>query len=269
VPRNVVRIAAVGDLHYGRSATQGALQPLFAQMTEEADILILCGDLTDFGLPEEARALARELTATLKIPAVAVLGNHDFESGRQEEIKAIVEDAGVVPLDGDTTEIHGIGFAGVKGFCGGFGRRALGPWGEETIKKFVREAVDEALKLESALARLRNDRLIAVLHYSPIQETVEGEPREVFPFLGCSRLEEPLTRYPVSAVFHGHAHHGQAEGRTRTNVPVFNVSITLMRNLFPHRPFRIVEMDMVGAEAVGERRTGSDRRTGDRTPRGV
>ncbi len=262
--KDIVRIAAVGDLHYSRTATQGSLQPLFAQITESADVLVLAGDLTDYGLAEEARSLAREITSGLKIPSVAVLGNHDWESGQHDEIRRILHDAGVVSLDGDTTEIHGIGFAGVKGFAGGFGRRALGPWGEDIIKKFVHEAVDEALKLESALARLRNDRLVAVLHYSPIQETVEGEPREIFPFLGCSRLEEPLTRYPVSAVFHGHAHHGRLEGRTRTNVPVFNVSITLMREVSPERPFRIFEMNMVAPVETAERRTGGDRRALER-----
>ena len=268
-PKDIVRIAAISDLHYSRMSAQGALQPLLAQITEAADILIICGDLTDYGLPEEARALAREFTGTLKIPVVAVLGNHDFESGQQAEIRAILKDAGVVTLDGDTTEVHGIGFAGIKGFCGGFGRRALGPWGEDIIKNFVHEAVAEALKLETALARLRNDRLIAVLHYSPIEETVEGEPKEIYPFLGCSRLEEPLLRYPVSAVFHGHAHHGRPEGRTRTGAPVFNVSITLMRELFPDRPFRIVEVDNRPDDAGGERRKGDDRRTLERVQTGA
>ncbi|MGH9374149.1 MAG: metallophosphoesterase family protein [Vicinamibacterales bacterium] len=262
--KDIVRIAAIGDMHYGRSAIAGSLQPLFAQITESADVLVLCGDLTDYGLVEEARALTREITSAVKIPVVTVLGNHDYESGQQDEIKKILVDAGIVPLDGDTTEIHGIGFAGVKGFAGGFGRRALGPWGEEIIKKFVHECLDEALKLESALARLRNDRLIAILHYAPIQETVEGEPREIFPFLGCSRLEEPLTRYPVSAVFHGHAHHGQPEGRTRTNVPVFNVSMTLMKEVFPDRPFRLIDVDMRAEADSSERRTGSDRRSTER-----
>jgi Icc-related predicted phosphoesterase len=243
-PKDIVRIAALGDLHYSRTTAQGVLQPLLAQITDTADILVLAGDLTDFGLPDEARALARELVGTLKIPAVGVLGNHDYESGRQEEIRVILKDAGVITLDGDTTEIHGIGFAGVKGFAGGFGRRALGPWGESIIKSFVHEAVDEALKLETALARLRTERLIAVLHYSPVEDTVEGEPKEIYPFLGCSRLEEPLTRYPVNAVFHGHAHHGRPAGHTRTGTPVFNVSISLMRELSPERPFRIVEIDM-------------------------
>jgi Icc-related predicted phosphoesterase len=243
-PKDIVRIAALADLHYSRSSTHGALQPLFEQIGEAADIAVFAGDLTDFGLPEEARALAREITGTLKIPAVGVLGNHDYESGHQEEIRSILKDAGVITLDGDTTEVYGIGFAGVKGFAGGFGRRALGPWGEPIIKTFVHEAVDEALKLETALARLRSNRLIAILHYSPIEDTVVGEPKEIYPFLGCSRLEEPLTRYPVTAVFHGHAHHGQPEGRTRNGTPVFNVSIALMRERFPDHPFRSVDVDM-------------------------
>ena len=243
-PRDIVRVAAVGDLHYGRTTAQGSYQALFSQISDLADILILAGDLTDFGLAEEARALAREITASLKIPAVGVLGNHDYESNQSEEIRTILRDAGIVTLDGDTTEIHGIGFAGIKGFAGGFGRRALGPWGEPLIKSFVREAIDEALKLETALARLRNNRLIAILHYSPVESTVEGEPKEIYPFLGCSRLEEPLTRYPVNAVFHGHAHHGQPEGQTRTGVPVYNVSISLMRERTPEQPFRMIDVDM-------------------------
>jgi Icc-related predicted phosphoesterase len=249
--KNLVRVAALGDLHHSRTAPAGSLQPLFSQISEAADILALCGDLTDYGLAEEARALVREM-ATLKIPAVTVLGNHDVQSGQQVEIARILADAGVTTLDGDTTEIHGIGFAGVKGFAGGFGRRALGPWGEDIIKRFVHEAVDEALKLETALARLRTERIIALLHYSPIQETVEGEPLEIYPFLGCSRLEEPLTRYPVTAVFHGHAHHGRPEGRTRTNAPVFNVSLSMMRELFPDRPFRIVEVRMPEPARAGQ-----------------
>jgi Icc-related predicted phosphoesterase len=242
--KGVVRLGAIGDMHYGRTAAQGILQPLFSQITEAADILILAGDLTDYGLPEEARALAREITSAVKIPAVAVLGNHDYESDQQDEVRRILADAGLVILDGDSTEIHGIGFAGVKGFAGGFGRRALGPWGEPIIKRFVHEAVDEALKLESALARLRTERIIVLLHYSPVESTVEGEPLEIYPFLGCSRLEEPLTRYPVTAVFHGHAHHGQPEGQTRTGAPVYNVSLSLMREISPDRPFRLIEVDV-------------------------
>ncbi len=140
-------------------------------------------------------------------------------------------------------EIHGIGFAGVKGFCGGFGRRALGPWGEEIIKLFVREALNEALKLETALGRLRSERRVALLHYSPVVGTVEGEPLEIYPYLGSSRLEEPLGRYPVDAVFHGHAHHGQPEGRTRSGVAVYNVALPVLQHAFPDAPpFRLLEL---------------------------
>ena len=258
MPKDIVRVAAVGDLHHGKTSAPGSLHALFSQINDSADILALCGDLTDYGLAEEARAFVKEVIPTVKIPIVAVLGNHDFESNQQQEIAQILKDAGIVCLDGETTEIHGVGFAGVKGFCGGFGRRALGPWGEEIIKKFVHEAVDEALKLESALARLRNDHLVALLHYAPIQATVEGEPLEIYPFLGCSRLEDPITRFPVSAVFHGHAHHGAPEGRTRNNVPVYNVSASLMREVFPDRPFRLFEIGAT-APAATERRAG-DRR---------
>ncbi len=260
VVKDRVRIAAIADLHYTRTS-QGSYQPLFTRVTEDADILLLCGDLTDYGLGDEARLLAKEITASLKIPAVAVLGNHDYEADQQLEIRDILSGAGVVVLDGDTYELHGVGFAGVKGFAGGFDRGTLGPWGEAAVKAFVREAVDEALKLETALARLRTDTRIAILHYSPIRSTVEGEPAEIFPFLGCSRLEEPITRYPVTAVFHGHAHHGRAEGRTRNQVPVYNVSMTLLRQLMPDKPYRIIEVSAEGASGDSlERRSGADRR---------
>ncbi len=255
--KDTVRVAAIGDLHFGRTTPPGSLQPLFAHIAQSADVLVLTGDLTDYGLVEEARAFVKELAA-IKIPTVSVLGNHDYESNQQDEIAKCLKDAGVAVLDGETTEIHGIGFAGIKGFAGGFGRRALGPWGEEIIKKFVHEAVNEALKLESALARLRNDHIVAILHYAPIQATVEGEPCDIYPFLGCSRLEDPLTRFPVSAVFHGHAHHGTPEGRTRTNVPVFNVSASLMRERFPDRPYQLVEIS--AAQPAADRRVGVDRR---------
>jgi len=254
--KDVVRIAALGDLHFGRTSAAGSLQPVFAQISETADILVLCGDLTDYGLVEEARAFVKE-TSVVRIPMVGVLGNQDFESNQQVEITKVFKDAGIAILDGETVEIAGIGFAGIKGFAGGFGRRALGPWGEEIIKQFVHEAVNEALKLESALARLRTEQIVAILHYAPIQGTVEGEPVDIFPFLGCSRLEEPITRFPVSVVFHGHAHHGHPEGRTRTNVPVYNVSYSLMRELFPERPYRLIE---IGDGDNSERRRGADRR---------
>lgn len=253
----VVRVAAVGDVHYGK-ASQGAALQLFTEINERADVLALCGDLTDHGLPDEARLLAKDLTSAVRIPIVAILGNHDYESGHEVELTAILSDAGIVVLDGDAHEIHGVGFAGVKGFAGGFGRGALGSWGESTIKAFVREAIDEALKLETALAKLRTAQRIALLHYSPIRGTVEGEPLEIFPWLGSSRLEEPIGRYPVTAVFHGHAHKGTPEGATAGGVPVFNVSLPLLRDAFPDRPpFRLFEVP-VGSDDEADAPSGGD-----------
>jgi Icc-related predicted phosphoesterase len=245
-----VRIAALGDLHYTRSP-EPAVREVLTAAGRECDVVVLCGDLTDHGTVEEAQDLAREIHLSVTVPVIAVLGNHDFEGGRQDEVKRVLCESGIRVLDGDATEVKGVGFAGVKGFCGGFGRRALGPWGETIIKEFVREAVDEALKLESALARLRGKPRIAVLHYSPIQETVEGEPTEIFAFLGSSRLEEPLSRYPVQAVFHGHAHRGQPEGRTSHGIPVYNVSVQLLRQSYPDRPaFRVFEVEVPVEEPV-------------------
>jgi Icc-related predicted phosphoesterase len=237
-----VRIAAIGDLHVSKSS-HGQFQALFSQINASADVLVMCGDFTDYGLPEEARVLARELSSTVKIPVVAVLGNHDYEGAKEAEIAQILRDIGVSVLDGEAAEVHGIGFAGVKGFCGGFGRGALGPWGEKAIKVFVQEAVEEALKLEAALARLRTQHRVALLHYSPVRSTVEGEPVEIFPYLGSSRLEEPINRYRVTAVFHGHAHRGATQGHTSTGVPVYNVAMPLLARSNPDRPpFLIVEI---------------------------
>jgi Icc-related predicted phosphoesterase len=264
---DVVRLAAMSDVHYSRTSA-GALLPVFQQVNESADMMVLCGDLTDYGHVEEAKLLAKDLTSGLNIPVVAVLGNHDFESGEEVEITKILTDAGVRILDGDTCEVQGVGFAGVRGFCGGFGRGALGAWGEPIIKQFVHEALQEVLKLESALARLKTDQRIAVIHYAPVRETVEGEPLEIYPFLGSSRLEEPLTRYSVSAVFHGHAHRGSPEGRTSSGIPVFNVCLPLLKARYPDRPpFRLFEVPRAVATAPGDGRSGelpTERRQGGR-----
>jgi Icc-related predicted phosphoesterase len=236
-----VRVAAVGDLHCKRSSS-GSFQALFSRIAESADVLALCGDLTDRGQADEARVLAAELQA-VKIPKIAVLGNHDFESDAADQVVEILAGAHVTVLDGTAIEIAGVGFVGVKGFAGGFGERALQAWGESATKIFVREAVDETLKLESALARLRTPARVVLLHYSPVVDTVDGEPREIFPFLGSSRLEEPLNRYAASVVFHGHAHRGQPEGKTSAGVPVYNVALPLLQHLYPDRsPFRVVEI---------------------------
>jgi Icc-related predicted phosphoesterase len=236
-----VRVAAVADLHHSKGVP--AERHLFlGEIARVADVLALCGDLTDNGLPEEAHELVQVLARAVRIPIVAVLGNHDYESGREAEVRRILMGAGVTVLDGEACELLGVGFAGVKGFAGGFGRGTLGPWGEPVVKAFVQEAVTEALKLETALARLRTTHRVALLHYTPIAGTAEGEPPEIYPFLGCSRLEEPINRYPVTAVLHGHAHHGTREGRTSTGIPVHNVSLPLLQGLNADQPFTVLTL---------------------------
>jgi Icc-related predicted phosphoesterase len=238
---STVRFAAVGDIHV-RKDTAGQLRGLFAQASEAADALLLCGDLTDYGTAEEAHVLAEELGA-VKVPVVAVLGNHDYESGAQNVVCETLKHAGVRVLDGEACEIEGVGIAGAKGFAGGFGRGSLGAWGEPAIKLFVQEALNEAMKLESALAKLRTPRRIALLHYAPIAGTLQGEPVEIFPFLGSSRLEEPLLRYPVDVVLHGHAHRGTPEARTIGGTPVYNVAKPLLMRTWPNQPpFRLIEL---------------------------
>jgi len=227
-------------------------------MAGAAEAIVLCGDLTDLGLAEEARVLVKEMVPAKNTPMVAVLGNHDYESGEVDQVKGILAEAGVTVLDGDAVEIEGVGFAGAKGLGGGFGQRALQPWGEEIMKRFVHEAIDEALKLESALAKLRTSQQVVALHYSPVRDTVEGEPAEIFAFLGSSRLEEPLLRYPVSVVFHGHAHRGTAQGRTRNGVPVYNVCLPLLADPARGRPpFKLVDLDHL--EASVEQVAGASR----------
>jgi Icc-related predicted phosphoesterase len=238
---NVIRIGAVADLHYSLQS-QASFVPMLEQLGSEADVLLLCGDLTHHGLVEEAAALVKEMGA-VRMPVLAVLGNHDHHSDQQDAIKRLLIDSSIHLLDGDAVEVKGIGFAGVKGFATGFGRYILEPWGEAIVKQFVREAVEESLRLESALASLRVPQRIALLHYAPIAGTVIGEPLEIYPFLGSSRLEE-LNRFQVAAAFHGHAHHGSPEGTTSTGVPVYNVSIPLLRRVQPERPpYRIVEIE--------------------------
>ncbi len=247
VEAKTVRIAALADIHYTKTPEE-SFQPIFVEIAKQADVLVLCGDLTDYGLPEEAELVVKDL-ATVNIPVLAVLGNHDFESGRASEVRDVLAKANIKVLDGESATVGGVGFAGAKGFCGGFGRRMLEPWGERAIKEFVKEAIDETLKLETALARLRTQRRIVLLHYAPIQATIEGEPEEIFAFMGSGRLEDPINRYGADAVFHGHAHRGTAEGATTKGIPVFNVSVSLLRRQFPDRPpYRIFEVETTGGE---------------------
>lgn len=267
----LVRVAALSDIHYAKTSA-GLMAPLFSEIAETADVLLLGGDLTDYGAPEEARILGKDL-AQVKIPVVAVLGNHDFEADQQDEITRILGDVGVHMLDGDVWEFRGVGFAGIRGFCGGFGRGALGPWGEKIIKAFVHEAVEESLKLEAALARLETQHRIVLMHYAPIRDTVEGESLEIFPFLGSSRLEDPLSRFQVTAVFHGHAHKGTPEGKTQTGIPVFNVAHSLLKHSYPDRPpFRLFEVQTgdttePGVTPIADRRQ-YGRRATDRADQG-
>ena len=236
-----MRIAALSDLHYNRES-KGKLKDVFKSASEEADVLLLCGDLTDYGLPEEAALLCEDLKSYAQIPIIGILGNHDYESGKSKRVREIMEGAGVRMLDGESVEIDGIGFAGTCGFAGGFDKWALNPWGESAIKDFVQASVDEALKLETALSRIQCETRVVLLHYAPVRETVQGEPPEIFPFLGSSRLEDPLNHYQVDVVFHGHAHHGKAEGATSGKIPVYNVSIPVLHELDADRPpYRIFE----------------------------
>ena len=226
-PAGTVRLAAVGDLHVGENA-EHPYRELFARVSQEADILALCGDLTNFGKTPEAEILAEDLQAC-KIPVVGVLGNHDYECGQPQEVARILHQAGVKLLDGEAYEIEGVGFAGGKGFIGGFGRNMLTAFGEPAIKAFVQASVDENLKLESSLRMLKTERTVVVLHYSPIPETLQGEPPEIFPFLGSARIGETIDRFDgVKVVIHGHAHSGAYEGRTPRGVPVYNVARPLL-----------------------------------------
>jgi Icc-related predicted phosphoesterase len=234
-----LRIAALADLHY-RKSSRGELHELFTEISRQADVFLLCGDLTDYGLAQEAEELAVDLRSAVRVPMIGVLGNHDFESGEPKLVRQVLETAGVTMLDGESIEIDGVGFAGVCGFGGGFGRRMLNAWGEPLIKQFVQEALDQALRLEQALGTLQSDRRVAVLHYSPIRATVTGEDPEIFAFLGSSRLEEPINRFRVNAVFHGHAHNGAGEGDTATGIPVYNVSLPVLRK--QGASFRLIEL---------------------------
>lgn len=217
-----IRIAAVGDLHY--DVQRGtSFRDMFSAINRKADILVLCGDMTTHGKPEQMQAFVEEL-AGVDIPIVAVLGNHDHEAGMHEEATEILKDRGVAVLDGDFVVIDGVGFAGTKGFAGGFGRGALAPFGELLIKEFVQAALDEALKLENGLRSIHADVKVAVLHYAPIHETIVGEPEVIWPFLGSSRLLGPIETLGADVVFHGHAHHGTFAAKTPAGIQVFNVA---------------------------------------------
>jgi Icc-related predicted phosphoesterase len=233
-----VRVAGLGDVHAGRTP-EAAIRDLFKEISDEAEVLALCGDLTNLGKAGEAETLAEELLAC-RIPKVAVLGNHDFECGNPDEVMRILGEAGVHFLEEEPIAIKGVGFAGVKGFAGGFDDRMLQAFGEPAIKAFVQEAMNEAIKLEGALAALNCDRTVVVLHYAPIAATIAGEPEALAPFLGSSRLAEVIDRFHVSAVLHGHAHHGSFSGKTAKGTPVYNCAATVEKD--NGKPYALIEV---------------------------
>lgn len=238
------RIAAIADIH-ARVTDKGHWVECFKEVSAKADVLLIAGDLTDTGDEQEAQVLADELKVCT-IPVVAVLGNHDYEKGRHKMIRQILVSDRVHVLDGEAFVVNDVGIAGVKGFGGGFDNHMLSMFGEEAMKAFVQEALNEALHLDRALARLDQDheniKKIALLHYSPIKETVEGEPEVIFPFLGCSRLAEPLSRRGVVAAFHGHAHIGKLEGEASGGVKVFNVARSVLQKAGYELPFFLFEV---------------------------
>jgi Icc-related predicted phosphoesterase len=233
-------LAAIGDLHV-TEASEHRYRDMFEEISEVADVLALCGDLTNFGKTREAEILAEDLRHCT-IPSVAVLGNHDYECGQPEEVARILHAAGVTVLGEQAVVIKDVGFAGVKGFLGGFGRGELGAFGEAPIKAFVDAALDEARKLENALRSLKTERNVAVLHYSPIAGTLEGEPLEIYPFLGCSRLADAVDRFDhVAAVVHGHAHRGAFTGATPRGTPVYNCA-QMVVEAAEGRPYALIEV---------------------------
>jgi len=222
-----MRIAATADLHFSPQSYD-LIREAMSRVRDEADVLILAGDLTNFGKPEEMQSLLNALVR-LRVPIVAVLGNHDYESNQEQELIRLMTAEGIKVLDGSSYERDGVGFAGAKGFFGGYGRGALTSFGEPQVKAFVQAGVEEAMKLERALSQLRAEKRVVVTHYSPVADTVKGEPPEIYPYLGSSRLSEVIDRFGAEFVVHGHAHHGSPEGKTTSGIPVYNVALSLLQ----------------------------------------
>ncbi|HEX2979058.1 MAG TPA: metallophosphoesterase [Anaerolineaceae bacterium] len=217
-----MRVAAIADIHC-RANTPELIPQILEGVGDAADVLLLAGDLTDTGLPDEAECLVEQLQK-IDMPKIGILGNHDHESGHPEEIKKVLKEGGITVLDGTLHEIGEVGFVGTKGFCGGFGENLVQPFGEAALKDFIRTGIDEAMTLENALAKLSCKHKVAILHYAPVKDTLIGEPPELFPFLGSSRLANAIDRRGVDVIVHGHAHHGSPSGKTAGNIPVHNVS---------------------------------------------
>jgi Icc-related predicted phosphoesterase len=235
-----MRIAAVGDLHC-RADTRRNVAVALRGVDQESDVLLLAGDLTDHGTPEEASWLAEELSQ-IKMEKCAVLGNHDYEAGQDAAVRKILCDSGVHVLDGEPWALNDLGVAGVKGFAGGFDQAQLQRFGEDAMKAFVDACIAEELKLEKALFQLRTRHRVALLHYSPCRQTLEGEPLEIFPFLGATRLSGPIDQLRPNVAIHGHAHRGALKGATRGGVPVLNVALPVLRRL--EKPLGYLTIDV-------------------------
>jgi Icc-related predicted phosphoesterase len=238
-PNGKTKLVALGDIHVG-DTMHGAYVELFQQISQQADLFLLCGDLTQHGHVNEAAVLAEELRA-LTIPKLAVLGNHDYESNENEAIKKLLKDAGVIFLDEENYETDSIGITGVKGFGGGFGPYMLSYFGEPEIKAFVQAAIDETQQLEIGLGKLSHkEKKIVVMHYAPIYQTLIGEDTAIYPFLGATRFEEVIDRFDANLVFHGHAHYGSPHGKTTKGADVYNVAFPLMQKLYGKKPYKVI-----------------------------
>src|ERR1700704_3695500 len=234
-----MRIAATADLHF-TSQRYPQFHEQLGRVRDEADVLVIAGDLTNYGQVAEMEELLTQLVR-VRIPTIAVLGNHDYESGAQASLMKMMSDAGIKVLDGTAYERDGVGFAGAKGFPGGFGRGALTAFGDPEVKAFVQAAIDEALKLERAMSQLRTAKRVVLLHYAPIGDTIRGEAPEIYPYLGSSRLAEVIDRHGADIVFHGHAHHGSPDGKTIAGIPVHNVAMQILQRQEPPAVFRTFE----------------------------
>lgn len=230
----MIRVAAVGDIHVSDDSA-GALRPQFDCVHEVADVLLLAGDLTRLGVPEEAEVLCGEL-AGVQVPVVAVLGNHDLHADRTKEVVDVLADAGVRVLEGDTTTLQvgdrSLGIAGVKGFGVGFPGASASDFGEPEMKAFVGHAREAASRLHDALASLDTDHRVALMHYSPVEDTLRGERLEIWPFLGCYFLAEAVDQVGADLAVHGHAHGGVEKGMTPGGVHVRNVAQPVIRSAY-------------------------------------
>jgi Icc-related predicted phosphoesterase len=235
-----MRIAATADLHFSPQ-NYDRIREQMNRVRDDADLLVIAGDLTNYGRPQEMESLLNALVR-LRVPIVAVLGNHDYESGQHEQLMQMMTAEGIKVLDGTGYEREGVGFAGTKGFLGGFGRGILTAFGEPEVKTFVQASVDEALKLERALSQLRTGKRVIVIHYAPIGDTIKGEPSEIFPYLGNSRFAEVADRHGANLILHGHAHHGSPDGKTTAGIPVHNVALHILQQQNPPVPYRVFDV---------------------------